>query len=162
MTHARSALFAKTQTAFCRHILWHHCLGCIPALVRPLPHGAVLGRNASGRRGKKKTRYRRDRAKFGRLSCRKRVTLIVGEISSEQRRINAKHADLQDAGVNPVPLVGLASRPITLHLARCALCGVCSDGSATGSATAWALRAMTALARPGDPNPDPSPKWCSR
>jgi Xaa-Pro dipeptidase len=95
MTHARSALFAKHKSAFAGTPMG------ITASVHSgpraaLPHGAVLERTPLGG----ETLIAGIGASLGGYHAESGVTLIVGEISSEQRRIMQAMQTCNDAGVN--------------------------------------------------------------
>lgn len=95
MTHARGALFAKHKSAFAGTPMG------ITASVHSgpraaLPHGAVLERTPVGG----ETVIAGIGASLGGYHAESGVTLIVGEISSEQRRIMQAMQTCNDAGVN--------------------------------------------------------------
>jgi Xaa-Pro dipeptidase len=95
MTHARGALFAKHKSAFAGTPMG------ITASVHSgpraaLPHGAVLERTPVGG----ETVIAGIGASLGGYHAESGVTLIVGEISSEQSRIMQAMQTCNDAGVN--------------------------------------------------------------
>jgi Xaa-Pro dipeptidase len=95
MTHARGALFAKHKLAFAGTPM-----GITASVLSgpraALPHGAVLERTPLGG----ETLIAGIGASLGGYHAESGVTLIVGGISSEQRRIMQAMQTCNDAGVN--------------------------------------------------------------